>query len=168
MDFGRSLEKLMRMDDVTWKRHANPWSVWTRFAILPLIVLAIWSRTWFGWWSLLPIVLLIVWTFVNPRAFPKPETTKFWASKATFGERVWLKRAEKPIPAHHVQFANALSVVTALAVVPLAYGLITYEPMVTCLSLALVIAGKLWFLDRMVWLYEDMKDSDPEFTSWLY
>jgi hypothetical protein len=23
----------------------------------------------------------------------------------------------------------------------------------------LVYAGKVWFLDRMVWLYEDMKDS---------
>ena len=27
--------------------------------------------------------------------------------------------------------------------------------------------GKLWFLDRMVWLYEDMKDVG-EYGEWLY
>ena len=32
----------------------------------------------------------------------------------------------------------------------------------------LVYAGKVWFLDRMVWLYEDMKDSTTEYSSWLY
>lgn len=168
MDYDRSLEKLMMMDDATWKRHANPWSVWTRFLILPLLVLAIWSRVWIGWWSCVPIVLLIVWTFLNPRAFPKPPSTDTWASKATFGERIWLKRKANPIPAHHVLIAHALSAATALAVIPLAYGLISYEPLVTGLSLALVIGGKLWFLDRMVWLYQDMKDTNAVYGSWLY
>jgi hypothetical protein len=27
-------------------RHANPVSVWTRFAVLPLLALAVWSREW--------------------------------------------------------------------------------------------------------------------------
>ena len=52
--------------------------------------------------------------------------------------------------------------------IPLIYGLIKYEPLVTFLALALIILGKLWFLDRMVWLYQDMKDSDQEYASWLY
>src|SRR5919112_1153956 len=39
----------------SWMRHANPTSVWTRFAALPLLAVAIWSRDWFGWLSLLPI-----------------------------------------------------------------------------------------------------------------
>ena len=32
----------------------------------------------------------------------------------------------------------------------------------------LIYLGKMWFLDRMVWLYEDMKDTTPEYRSWLY
>ena len=32
-----------RMTDEAWKRHANPWSVWTRFGAIPLMILAIWS-----------------------------------------------------------------------------------------------------------------------------
>lgn len=156
------------MDDATWKRHANPWSVWTRFPILPLLVLAIWSRIWIGWWCVVLVLLLAVWTYINPRAFPEPSSTDNWSSKATFGERVWLKRKINPIPAHHLRIPHTLSVVTALAVVPLAYGLIVYEPLVTGLSLALVVTGKLWFLDRMVWLYRDMKDCDEDYASWLY
>lgn len=27
--------------------------------------------------------------------------------------------------------------------------------------------GKSWYLDRMVWLYEDMKDL-PEYKKWLF
>jgi hypothetical protein len=38
------------MTEDAWKRHANPWSVWTRFAAIPLMILAIWSRVWLGWW----------------------------------------------------------------------------------------------------------------------
>jgi len=168
MDYGQSLEKMMMMDDATWKRHANPWSVWTRALVLPLLVLAIWSRVWIGWWSCVPIVLLVVWTYLNPRAFPKPATTNNWSSKATLGERIWLNHKSNPIPAHHIQILHVLNAATALALIPLAYGLITYSPLVTCLSLALVLGGKLWFLDRMVWLYQDMKDSDAEYASWLY
>ena len=168
MNFGGWLEKLMAMDDATWKRHANPWSVWTRMPILPLLVLAIWSRVWLGWWCLGPIALLCLWTYLNPRAFSEPSSTDNWASKATFGERVWLNRKTVPIPGHHARFAQRLNAVAALGMIPLVYGLVFYEPFVTLLGLSLVIMGKLWFLDRMVWLYQDMKDSDPAYASWLY
>jgi hypothetical protein len=32
--------------------------------------------------------------------------------------------------------------------------------------MALVYCGKLWYLDRMVWLWEDMQDADPEYLKW--
>ncbi len=52
------------MTDDAWKRHANPWSVWTRFAAIPLMILAIWSRVWLGWWCLVPIAAVEVWPTV--------------------------------------------------------------------------------------------------------
>lgn len=168
MDYGRFLEKLMVMDDATWKRHASPWSVWTRVAILPLFVLTLWYREWFGWWIIVPLGLLVTWTIVNPRAFPPPATTRTWASQATFGERVWLNRNARPIPQHHARMAHVLSGLSGLSLIPLAYGLYAYLPMVTVLGLILLIVGKFWFLDRMVWLYQDSKDSDPEYAAWLY
>lgn len=33
--------RAMTMDDATWERHANPWSVWTRMATLPLLLPAL-------------------------------------------------------------------------------------------------------------------------------
>jgi len=35
---------LRRQED--WLKHANPWSLVTRFIILPFLILAIWSRVY--------------------------------------------------------------------------------------------------------------------------
>lgn len=41
--------RLMSMDDTSWGRHANPWSVYSRMTLLPLFALAVWSRVWIDW-----------------------------------------------------------------------------------------------------------------------
>jgi hypothetical protein len=84
-DVFRSLERLMAMDDRVWRRHANPWSGWTRVAALPLLVLAIWSRVWIGWWALVAVWLVVVWTWLNPRLFPEPRTLDAWMSRGRAG-----------------------------------------------------------------------------------
>ncbi|HEU4910034.1 MAG TPA: DUF6653 family protein, partial [Propionibacteriaceae bacterium] len=81
-----------------WLRHANPISVWTRFAVLPMLALSIWSRTWIGLWSLVPIALSLVFMIINPVLFPKPRSTKNWASKGVFGERIWADRTKVELP----------------------------------------------------------------------
>ena len=156
------------MDDKTWRRHANPWSVFTRTSALPLIVLAVWSRVWLGWWSIPFIALSILWTWLNPRIFRQPKTTNHWASKGVFGERVWLNRKNVPVPEHHRNFPNILSVVSAVATLFVVWGGIMLDLWPTIFGIVVAILSKYWFLDRMVWLYEDMKDADPEYQSWLY
>ena len=42
MPLANVLESIFRMTDEVWSRHTNPWSVWTRFLTLGLIVLAVW------------------------------------------------------------------------------------------------------------------------------
>jgi hypothetical protein len=39
-------KQAVRPSGKSWLRHANPISVWTRFAVLPLLALSIWSRAW--------------------------------------------------------------------------------------------------------------------------
>ena len=34
---------LFRLDEEGWERHANPWSVWTRIATWPVLMLVLWS-----------------------------------------------------------------------------------------------------------------------------
>ena len=147
-----------RMDDAAWARHANPWSVWTRVPVLPLLALAVWSRAWIGWWAILPIVLLLAWAWVNPRAFPPPPSLDNWASRAVLGERLWLARAGAPVPPHHRVLPNVLSAVAAAGGLLLLYGLAGLVPWATLTGVAVAMLAKFWFLDRMVWLAADMAD----------
>ncbi len=168
MDIYRAAEKLMGMSDETWQRHAHPLSVWTRvFLGLPLLVLAIWSRVWIGWWWLLALAGVLAFVWLNPRFTPVPRHTDNWAAKATFGERVWLNRKAVPIPEHHRLAPNILTGVSIAGVPFLAWGLYALEIWPTLFGAALVYLGKMWFVDRMVWLYDDMKDKHPDYAAWL-
>ncbi|GGK43873.1 DUF6653 family protein [Salinarimonas ramus] len=168
MDLFRASERLMTMDEAAWERHAHPISVYSRMILgLPLVVLAIWSRAWIGWWALAVLALVAFLVWVNPRLTPRPRSTDNWASKATFGERVLLARRDVPVPAHHAVMAHRLTAVSAAGIPFLAYGLWALDPWPTLLGGVLVYAGKLWFLDRMVWLYEDMRAVEPRYAAWL-
>ena len=153
---GRATLRAFRMSDEVWARHANPWSVWTRFTVLPLIVLALWSRVWIGWPLALVLTLLcLVWAWLNPRIFPPPRSLDNWASKAVMGERIWLARDETPIPARHARAAVILATLAALGIPFLLWGVLAFDPWPVMFGLAVVYFAKLWFIDRMVWLYED-------------
>jgi Family of unknown function (DUF6653) len=93
-----NLARLFGLQGDSWLRHANPISVWTRFAVLPLLAVSIWSRAWIGWWSLIPIALSLIFMVVNPLLFPKPRSTKNWASKGVLGERIWADRTKVELP----------------------------------------------------------------------
>ncbi len=168
MNLEQRIARAFSMDETTWERHSNPWSVWTRFTATPLLALAFWSRAWLRWWATPLVVLALLWTWLNPRVFGKPRSTDSWASKAVLGERVWMNRNEIPIPERHRVLPNILSAVSGLGSAFLIWGVATLRVWPTLLGAALVYLGKLWFIDRMVWLYEDMKDANPEYRSWLY
>ncbi len=72
----KTMERMMGLTDQTWDRHANPLSVYSRYSVLPLFILAVWSRVWIGWWSLLPLGLVVIWARINPHLFPPPATTR--------------------------------------------------------------------------------------------
>ena len=163
----RGIARAFQMTDAVWERHANPWSCWTRVPVLPLFCLAIWARVWIGWGCLVPVAGLILWTWWNPRAFPPPASTRSWASRAVMGERVWLNRGEVAIPSHHALWAMLLSMLPAIGIVPLVWGLYALEIWPLVFGLGMTIGPKMWFLDRMVWLYDDMARAHPPYAAWL-
>ena len=71
----------VRLKGDNWLRHANPLSVWTRFAVVPLLALAIWSRDWIGWWSLAAVAAVLAFMMVNPLLFDEPRLTRSWSVK---------------------------------------------------------------------------------------
>lgn len=151
-------------------RHANPVSVWTRFAVLPLLAIAVWSRVWIGWWSALAALLVVVLAVVDPLLFPPPRSTRNWASRGVFGERVWSERNAVALPeqfrSSSVPAIAALWQVAGLAI--MGYGLVRLELVVTVAGLALTQCAKSWYIDRAVLLFEDVKTRDPEYAAWEY
>jgi hypothetical protein len=166
--FAKTFADLFSMDEATWKRHANPWCFWTRLTVLPLLFLAIWSRVWLGWWSLLIVAISLFWVWLNARIFPEPTSTNNWVSKGVFGERVWINRNEIPIPPHHYFFPHIITTFSTINLIFAGWGLATLNLYFIVLGTLIIYVGKLWFFDRMVWLYEDMKDTNSQYQSWLY
>jgi len=163
-----SVTKLFGLQGDAWMRHANPVSVWTRFAVLPLLALAIWSREWIGWWSLAAVALVLVFMMVNPLLFPPPRSTRNWASKGVFGERIWADADKARIPAQfrdtRVPAATYACQTVGLAI--LAYGLVELDLLAVVSGLLVTQVAKAWFIDRMVLLFEDMEARDPEYAGW--
>jgi hypothetical protein len=164
----RRIARLFGLQGDSWQRHANPLSVWTRFAVLPLLALAVWGRDWIGWWSLAAVALVLVFMVVNPLLFGEPRSTRNWASEAVFGEHIWSDRDTVEIP---VQFRSSRvpAVTTALqlgGVALLAYGLVELDLLTVLAGLVLAQTAKGWYLDRMVLLFEDMKARHPEYAAW--
>lgn len=167
MTLEERLARFFALNDRTWLRHANPWSVWTRNTVLPLLIIAVWSRFWLGWWCLVPIALVMLWNWANPLLFPPPKHMRHWASQAVLGERVWMERKRVPVPSHHRNAPNVLSGVAALGALIVIFGVWTLHVWATVLGAVLVYAGKLWFLDRMAWLHRDMSATHPEYAKWM-
>lgn len=156
-----------RLDDAGWERHANPLSVWTRVAIWPFLVAALWNFHWVGVYALIPVGLIVIWAFVNPRAFPPPASTRSWASRAVLGERVYLAREQIPIPDHHRIAAQTLAVAGGLGALVMIAGLLLANPALFLAGAVAAFFAKMWFIDRMVWLFEDMSARHAPYVAWL-
>lgn len=169
MTLERKIAKVFRLTDENWMKHSNPWSVWTRYSVLPLIILAFWSRAWIGWWCLIPGVVSLLWMLFNPIFFDKPHSTKNWASKSVLGERVYLNRDKVEIPdIHKTALYGILNVICFVGTVVAIWAIIYYSVCGAILGVTLAYIGKSWYLDRMVWLYETMKSENEEYQKWEY
>ncbi|WP_138731827.1 DUF6653 family protein [Modestobacter excelsi] len=156
MSVDTRLAKAFGLEDDSWQRHANPWSVYTRIPIPSLLVGALWSRHRLGWWSAVPVGLVGAWTVVNPRVFPPPGSLDHWASRGVLGETYWTRRDEEPVPGRHRVAPNVLAALSALGVPFIVRGLVVRNGWMVAFGLAVETAGKTWFIDRMALLYDDV------------
>jgi hypothetical protein len=151
----QAMTRAFGLDDDVWQRHANPWSVYTRIPIPAMLALAVWSRTWIGRWSVLPTGAVVLWTAVNPRAFPPPRSLDRWASRAVLGERLWTASRKQGTPPRRRVAPVVLTGINTVGMAVLVRGLVVLDPWMATAGLAVHMAGKNWFLDRMVWHYDD-------------
>ena len=156
------MAKAFGLEGEAWERHAHPWSVYTRIPIPALLAAAIWTYKWFGWRSLVPAGAVCVWTAINPRVFPRPRTFDGWASKAVLGERVWANRKEVPVPERHRVAPHVLTGMQRARPAVHRAGAGGARPVAVLFGLAVHMAGKNWFMDRMALLYDDVAAVSPD------
>ena len=144
-----------RMSDDVWRRHAHPWSVYTRFAAIPPLIVAVWSRVWIGWWCLVPLALVMVWLWFNPRVFPPVTRPVAWASKGIYGEAIWARQRAAVPPRHRTAF-RLIAIPGVVGIAMVAWGLVALDVWPTVFGATLVVLAQLWRIDRLVWMYEEL------------
>jgi len=162
------IAKFFGLEGQNWMRHANPASVWTRFTVLSILALAIWSRDWIGAWSLIGVGLAIIWMFVNPLLFKAPKSTRNWASRAVLGERIWVDRNKVDLPEQFRSRAAPLvaNAYSAIGVGILAFGLVDLNLLATVTGILIAHGGKAWYMDRISLLFAEMKGRSDEYAAW--
>ena len=83
------MEDWRKVKRVVFARHSNPWSMWTRWASTPLMLVPVWRR------SRRDAALVGLWMAVNPVVFSKPAHDRAWATRAALGEEQWI--AKRPM-----------------------------------------------------------------------
>ena len=130
----------------TWKKHSNPWSGWTRVAATPFLYHALWLRN--------PYYLVAVTIFlaINPRLFSAPKKTTNWMSKGVIGEKIYTSAL---ITKDFI--STTLCILMALSSSILIYAVWTHDLLLSVLLFVLSMTFKFWYLDRMVFLYEESR-----------
>lgn len=95
----------------------------------------------------------------DPRVFPPARSIDTWASRGVLGEEYWSAHRRNPISAHHRVAPIVLGVMSAAGVPFWAWGLIVLDPWITAFGLAVQMLCKVWFIDRMALLYDDVRAS---------
>ena len=131
----------------SWKRHSNPWSVWTRILTYPLVYLPFWNRSWKQG------AAVAAWFALNPVIFPAPEDDSSWATRSVLGEQLWTAKRRRDIP----MALNAASAVFFAGAILSAYRRRLW-PMMVCAGPSLLL--KLWFCDRMTFYYEEHRERE--------
>ncbi|WP_326700485.1 hypothetical protein OG909_26245 [Streptomyces sp. NBC_01754] len=138
------------MSDETWKRHANPWSVWTRFAAIPAFELAVWSRQWLGWWCLAAVLAVVVWLWLNVHLFKPVEPTS-WAARGIYGERL---HVDGKAPTEHRTTLNWLIASGLAGFALIAWGLTALDFWPLTLGTVVVVFAQLWRIDHYGLLFQ--------------
>ena len=114
---------------------------------------------WIGVYFLVPLALTLLWTWLNPRLFSEPDSFDSWASRGVLGERLWSNRADYDVPRTWALQTTALTALSAVGTVPFLVGLYRLNAWLTAIGVVVSSLAKLWFFDRMVWLYDDLGEA---------
>jgi hypothetical protein len=97
--------------------------------------------------------------------FPAYNNDNAWMTRGVLGERLFLNRRKVAIPGNHMVAAHVLTGFAGFFLMIAIIGFVTQHFWLALGGWLLSITFKMWFVDRMAWLYETMKDGAPEIKS---
>ena len=123
--------------------------------------------SWIGWLSVVAVAAAVVWMVVNPLLFGVPSSTRNWASKGVFGERIWADRRQVEIPEQfRSRVPNLANLYSAHRTGDRRLRTDRARVWPVVAGILITHGAKLWYIDRMVLLFEDMKQREPTYASW--
>jgi len=138
--------------DVLWERHANPKSGWSRVALTPLLVYAVYVRDW------RLLVAALAFAVANPVLFAPPADESAWMTRVVYAERAWVRAGRPVVGSRYPAVLNALDVPAFAYALYAAYrGEGRRAAVATAVSMSL----KLWFVAALVRWY-DASDANAE------
>jgi len=132
------------LSEKTWERHANPWSGWSRVLSMPLIALGLYVH---NFWVL---GAAVVWLFINPVVFSKPQSIDNWMSRGVIGEQLYYsdgKKFKRDLPT----LLNVLNIPVFILFIYFGWE---QQLMAMIFAGLLTMTIKFWFIDRMANLAE--------------
>jgi hypothetical protein len=135
-----------RLESTFWDRHSNPKSGWSRLALGPLLVLALYRRDR----RLLAVALVAA--VVNPVLFPAPpEETDDWMTRAVRAEQWWLNEGNGALGLGWPNVLNALNVPAFGYAV---YAAVRRKPTGAAVGTAASMALKLGWIELIARRYD--------------
>ena len=108
-----------------------------------MIPIALWYHNWYF------LGLLVVFFVVNPILFPESKSKNSWMSKSVLGEEMWLKKG-----IFQKDFSTVLNLFNGLFFFVMIYSAYTHLLEIAVSSTMLSNVFKLWYLDRMVFYFQ--------------
>lgn len=129
-----------RLEDTFWRRHSNPWSAGTRFAITPVLMYALYHRKW------RLLAAAIAFTVVNPVLFGEPNNTDNWFSEVVLAEEAWLGEGKGTTDLSYPNVLNLLNGVSGILALASA---IRRKPVGTVVGTVGIIVFKTWWVEAI-------------------
>lgn len=126
-----------------WRRHANPWSGWSRVATTPVLVYALYRRDW------RLVGATLCWLVGNPAAFPPPKTADAWMTRGVLAEREWLKQGNGTIG---ISWPNVLNLVSGAMTLYVGWATLRRRPIHAVVATALLMGSKLYWISEIIGL----------------
>ncbi|RDI45235.1 DUF6653 family protein [Nocardia mexicana] len=146
------------LNDENWRKHANPWSVWSRMAAFAVMLAAIYLRDVLGWWTLAVLVGGVAFMFANTRMFRPIDVPSRWDERGIYGERLWTEKAPAAEP--HRRAISAIIGIAGVGLPLIGWGLVSVQIWPTVFGWTLVFISQLWQIDRFVAIYDSAVRAD--------